>query len=99
MASSSVFVVAHVYAKPENKDAMFALFEKLVAATREEPGCIKYDLHQDLSDETHFTFIEEWQSTEALQSHFQTSHFKANGAAIKDMIARPVQINQLKKLI
>src|SRR5215212_3080187 len=39
-----------------------ALFAKAQKATRKEPGCITYDLNQDLENKTKFFVYERWKS-------------------------------------
>jgi len=36
--------------------------------------------------------FEKWESKEALDAHMQTEHFKAFGTAIKDIIAKELDI-------
>ncbi len=99
MTSSNVIVVANVYGRSDQIGNILSILRKVTEATRTEPGCIKYDLHQDLSDETHFTFIEQWENEEALQLHFQTEHFKQASEDIKTVITKPVEIVKHKKLV
>jgi len=98
MASSTVIVVAHVYCRADQVENILSVLRQLTEATRTEPGCIKYELHQDLSDETHFTFIEEWTNEEALQLHFQMEHFKQATEHVKAASTKPVEILKYKKL-
>jgi quinol monooxygenase YgiN len=37
--------------------------------------------------------FEQWENREVLATHMQTEHFKAFGAAIKDMIAKELEIS------
>lgn len=45
-----------------------------IKATREEPGCIEYDFYQSQSNENKMVFVERWETREALDAHFTTSH-------------------------
>lgn len=51
------------------------LYEELVQKSRNEEGCIAYNLFQDKKDDTILTVIEEWESKEALEVHKNTEHF------------------------
>ncbi len=82
-------VIAHIYARPETEAEVRETLEGYVAPTRLEDGCIRYDLFQDISDSTKFTFIEEWTSQEALQKHSQSAHITAGKARIGDKLAQP----------
>lgn len=94
----TLFVVAHVYCLPGKVSEILQIFEKLATETRNEPGCIMYHLHQNTMNETQLTFIEEWTNEEALQQHFETDHFKRAVAQIQDLLAKPSDILQYRRL-
>lgn len=58
---------------------------KLLAPTRQEAGCINYDLHQDQEDPNHFVFYENWESLDHLIAHSKSAHIQAFRAATKGM--------------
>lgn len=61
----------------EGKQQEFiAVAEKLVKATREEPGCAYYDLVQDAADETVFYFVEKYLDEAAVEAHKVSDHFQ-----------------------
>jgi len=61
----------------EGKQQEFiAVAEKLVKATREEPGCVYYDLVQDASDDKVFYFVEKYQDEAAVEAHKNSEHFQ-----------------------
>ena len=45
------------------------LCAELIAATRQEQGCVSYELFQDKADGNKFSFIEFWQSQADLDAH------------------------------
>ncbi|WP_420414624.1 putative quinol monooxygenase [Roseibium sp.] len=49
----------------------------LVTKTQEEPGCILFEIRQNLKDRTKFTLWECWTNPEALAAHFKAEHTKA----------------------
>lgn len=68
-------VIAQDFIKPEFVDAVMPLYRELVEKTRQEEGCVAYDLFIDQKDSGHFVFIEEWPDRAALDVHCQTEHF------------------------
>ncbi len=70
-----VKVVAQNTLAVEKVDEAINLYQELVAKTRQEDGCIKYELFQDVKDPAILTVIEEWESREALDLHRKTEHF------------------------
>ena len=78
---SQLTIVAHVYAEEEKVELVRTELEKLVPITREEAGCVQYDLHQDDDDEAHFMFFENWETREQWLAHMEAPHLKAYGEA------------------
>ena len=48
--SSPVIVIAQLEAKPEFAPQFHAALDPLIAATLQEAGCLRYQLHQDLDN-------------------------------------------------
>lgn len=72
-----VKVVARNTVKTEKIGEFLAIARELVILTNQnDEGCIHYDLYQDLNDPQILTFIEEWESMEALKNHMAAAHFK-----------------------
>ena len=70
-------IVVKQYIKQDQIDNFIELVRELVKKTRElDAGCIEYGLFQDLKNPQILTFIEEWESMEALDQHMAADHFK-----------------------
>lgn len=52
MALTTVRVVAHVVALPENVEEVKLILLSLIEPTRQESGCIQYELLQNKEDST-----------------------------------------------
>lgn len=64
-----IVVVGRVQSDPEKRDALVRIGQAVAAASRKETGCISYRLYEDTERENEFVFVEEWESSEALQRH------------------------------
>ena len=96
MAQDVTRVVAHIVAKPSKLDEARSMLEALVEPTRNEAGCLRYELMKNLSDETEFVFIEEWADEAALTAHFSTPHVRAAFAQAADLLAAPPDIRKYR---
>ena len=67
-------VTAKFTVKPGKKPELMAAAKELIAATRQESGCISYALLEDPYRENGFMFFEEWVDKAALDQHFTTPH-------------------------
>ncbi|MFM5273561.1 putative quinol monooxygenase [Aeromonas caviae] len=74
---SPITVIARLDAKPEFADRFRAALNPLIAATLQEPGCLRYQLHQSLESPHGWMLHEEWESEAALDDHQQQPHFIA----------------------
>lgn len=63
---------------------------KLILPTRQESGCIEYNLHQDNQYPAVFVFYETWESTASVEKHISTDHYNAYFRALDGMIKEKV---------
>ena len=85
-------VVARIKAKPDKVGEVRELLRGLVEPTRKEVGCLRYDLVQNRTDPTDFTFIEEWESDSSFYTHSTTAHIKAVGPKLKEIVVEAPDI-------
>jgi len=74
---NTIRVLALFKSKPEKCEALKNFLTKLIAPTRQEAGCLRYELHQNNADPSDFVFIEEWESDATLDAHLQSPHVQA----------------------
>lgn len=58
------------------KEEFIKLAKELVEESNKENGCISYNLYEDINDENIVTFIEVWGSSEDINKHNNSEHFK-----------------------
>ncbi|BDZ67725.1 putative quinol monooxygenase [Methanobacterium ferruginis] len=87
-----IIVTANITAKPGERDELISKSQDVIESTRQEQGNISYELLASTEDENVLLMFEKWESKEALDAHMQTEHFKAFGTAIKDIIAKELDI-------
>ena len=83
----TLHVVARLIARPETTTAVQAILLDLIAPTRQEPGCLRYELLHNPDDATDFTFIEEWADEAALAAHGATPHLLGALAKVEPLLA------------
>ena len=59
-AAGAIYVVTHVDVPPPKKDECIVALKALVAASRKEPGSVRFDIFQQGSRPNHFTVVEIW---------------------------------------
>ncbi len=96
MAGDTVRVIAKVKARPGKVNELLSEISSLIQPTRKEPGCIRYELLQNNEDPADFAFVEEWQNSGALQSHFATKHFKEALVKLPSLVATEPDIQRYR---
>lgn len=86
----TVFAVAQ--AKSGKEGALEEALLTLVEPTRQEAGCINYDLHRHFDQPGKFAFYENWVNKAALEQHLTTPHFAAFRSRMDELISEPLQI-------
>lgn len=84
----TIQVVAHITALSGKEAEVESTLSGLVEPTRQEPGCIHYELLQNLNNPTEFTLLEEWESQNALDGHTAAAHTKAAEAKMESLIKK-----------
>jgi len=79
-----MIVLAVVWvAKPTHEAEVAAIFRKLEADSRREPGCLMYIVHRHKDDLARFFIYEQYRNDDALQQHRDSPHFQEY--AVKDL--------------
>ncbi|PLZ02622.1 antibiotic biosynthesis monooxygenase [Burkholderia sp. WAC0059] len=99
-----IHVIATITAKPGQRDAVLALFNRNRPAVLAEKGCIAYEAVVDVPGfggnqtpigEDTFKVIERWESAEALRAHAASAHMAEYGRNAAPLLANRV-INVLQ---
>jgi quinol monooxygenase YgiN len=91
-------VVATIPTDPEMGDAVRAGIAELVAATREEEGCVEYDAFESTATPGVFVTIETWRSQADLDAHMTTPHIAKAFEVLGGAIAGAVAVHPLSPL-
>jgi autoinducer 2-degrading protein len=72
----TVLHTAHLRAKPDAVETYKArLLRHARTSLQREPGCLRFDVHQDKNDPTLFFLIEVYRDEAALEAHRTSAHF------------------------
>lgn len=98
MSATAVTVVARLKAKPGQEEALRQALLALIPPTREEPGCLQYDLHESADTPGAFVFLESWRSKEDLDTHLARPHLKDFLGKADQLLAEPPEITLWKRI-
>lgn len=92
MATGKVTVIARCKAKPGLEQRVRDEILALVDPTREEAGCINYDLHVSAEDPRQFMLYENWTSKQALEEHLATPYLERFKGLAGELLEGPIDI-------
>jgi len=91
MANNLLVVHVDIAVKPEEVPEFLAATELNAAASRAEPGILRFDVLTDRDDPAHIVLVEIYRDQAAADAHKQTTHYAQWSEAVTSMMARPRQ--------
>lgn len=92
MNDEKIVLIARLKVKANSVESAKRAALAIVADSRAEAGCINYDFHQAIDDETIFIWHETWENEAAIEAHGASEHFKNFSRRIKDSVDESLQI-------
>jgi len=94
--NENIVLIARLKVKKETVEQTKQAALAIIEGSRAESGCLNYDFHQAIDDETVFVWHETWANEAAIEAHAKSEHFKSFSGEIKDLIDEPLQITLTK---
>ncbi|MDR1651576.1 MAG: antibiotic biosynthesis monooxygenase [Synergistaceae bacterium] len=69
-----IIVISKFRTRPGCRDKVVSLSRPCAEATRNEDGCISYELTASSDDDVTLVFVERWRDKAALASHLRSEH-------------------------
>lgn len=98
MSARPLTVVAEVKAQRGKETEVLKQLLSLVGPSRQDPGCLSYDLHQSQEDPCLFLFYENWTSRELLDQHLAKPTLQAVLSRLGALVAEAPQITFWEKI-
>ncbi|WP_417227715.1 putative quinol monooxygenase [Amphritea sp.] len=84
--TTELIIVARIEAKSDQIDLVKTELIRLIEPTREEAGCLQYDLHQDNNNPAVFLFYERWESRDLWVAHMDNVNLKRYSVAVEGAV-------------
>ena len=92
--SDPVGVVVKITARDDAVAAIASIVRVLAAKSRDEKGCVRYEVLQDMKERNIFVLVEEWASVDDLDAHNQTPHFHEAVTKARPLLAKPLEVGR-----
>jgi quinol monooxygenase YgiN len=96
LSGQTLSVIARFRAKPGRERELRSLLAELIAPTRKEAGCIRYELLVNEADPAELTFVEEWHDGDALNAHLATAHVQHAVSRCPDLLDGELDLRRYK---
>jgi quinol monooxygenase YgiN len=93
-----IVLIARLKVKKDAVENLKQAALAIVVDSRSEPGCVNYDIHQAIDDETVFLWHETWANKAALDEHFAKPYTKEFFARVDELAEESPQINLSRKI-
>ena len=89
MTNSLLVVHVDIAVVTDHLDDFLAATEANAAASRQEPGILRFDVLTDRSNPTHVVLVEVYRDEAAAAAHKETAHYATWRDTVAPMMARP----------
>ena len=96
MSQETVRVIARLRAKPGKEAELRTIAAGLIAPTRKEAGCIRYELLVNEADPAELTFVEEWRDGDTLNAHLATPHVQHALSRCPELLLGELDLRRFK---
>lgn len=86
LSMKPLVVIATLRARPGREEELERALRGLVAPTRQEPGCVRYDLHRSQDSAGRFLFYEIWADRPHWETHMGRPHLQAFLARVPELV-------------
>lgn len=89
VTNSLLVVHVDIAVVPESLDAFLAATAANAAASRREPGILRFDVLSDRAEPAHVVLVEVYRDESAAAAHKETAHYATWRDTVAPMMARP----------
>jgi len=98
MNTKQVTLIVTFQARPGKEAELRQTLLGLIPPTREEEGCINYDLHVAADDPSKFLFYENWTTQAHLDKHGESAHIQNLVRRMDELCVEDLKLSFWKKI-
>jgi quinol monooxygenase YgiN len=96
MNDEKIVLTARLKVKKDAVEAAKQAALEIVEPSRAESGCLNYDFHQQIDDDSIFIWHETWANMAAIEAHGASAHFMDFSRKIEDLTEESLQLTFAK---
>ena len=94
MDQATVRIMARITARADTAAMLRQILRDLVGPSRDEAGCVGYDLFQNQDNPVEFVTVEQWSDQAAADAHMSTPHVASAISKAGELLALPPLIHR-----
>ncbi len=98
MSDENIVLIARLKVKKEAVEAAKKAALAIIEPSRAEAGCLNYDFHQAIDDESIFIWHETWANQTAIEAHGAAEHFKKFSREVENITEEPLHLTFAKMI-
>lgn len=95
---NAIRIFAYFEIEPTKRREFFQLCQQLVKFSRQEAGCLHYELVASTSEPNQFVMVEVWRDEASIAHHNQTTHFQTYVPQLAECLSKPVQVQRYQAI-
>jgi len=95
----SISVIAILTCKRDTEATLQIELKKLLNASLAEEGCIAYEIYECCHEKCQYIVIDQWENEDALEIHKASPHYKYFIHIAPALLADPIEIKTLNRLV
>lgn len=88
----TVIAVGEMFGISGRLDELAGVLERFERWAGGEPGCRRYTFAATVADPNRFVLVSEWESVEALDTHYRSAEFAEFQLGLDGLLARPSEL-------
>ncbi|WP_164521386.1 putative quinol monooxygenase [Iodobacter ciconiae] len=95
----SMYIFATLESLPHTVEEVRAVLRNMAVSSRQEPGCLHYQLLQSAEQPTLLHVFEEYKDAESISAHQASPHYQNYRQIISDKLARQPSVTIMTSLL
>jgi len=85
--------ISKLFVKEGQSQEFADIFKEMIKPTREEQGCIQFEIFKDEQDDSMLFVLEKWETDDQFSNHINTEHFERVYPKLENLMSREADVN------
>ncbi len=85
--------ISKMIVKQGKVDEFISIFKEMIEPTKDEQGCIQYEMYQDEDNPALLIVLEQWNCREDFDRHLESEHFKKIAPKMVALLSEETDLN------